>query len=308
MTERIVSRPYACTEFRAMASPCRIVSDDSDLVAAGIDLVRELESRWSRFLPDSEISGVNGSGGALCVVSPSTYRLLQLSQRARVLTAGRFNPLMSSRMDELGYSDRETSSAGGGAGRGDIGEWSACDDDIELFDDLRAVRLPGGVRFDPGGIGKGLAGDFVVERLTELGASTVQVELGGDVRLSGENWTGGQWSIGVQDPRDRSRQVASVSIAEGAVATSSVLSNTWTRAGKPMHHLIDPDVGLPCVTDLASVTVTASELWWAEIVAKVALMAGSTQSGQVIAGYGLSGLSVDGEGTVRSTEHVNGVA
>ena len=36
-------RPYGMVEFRAMASPCRIVTDDDEMALAGECIVRELE-------------------------------------------------------------------------------------------------------------------------------------------------------------------------------------------------------------------------------------------------------------------------
>ena len=56
---------------------------------------------------------------------------------------------------------------------------------IEVDDDAGTVRIPDGVGFDPGGIGKGLAADLVAEELVELGAAGVCVNVGGDVRVAG---------------------------------------------------------------------------------------------------------------------------
>src|SRR4029078_51858 len=48
-----------------------------------------------------------------------------------------------------------------------------------------AVRLPAGTGFDPGGIGKGLAADIVVDEIRADGADGVCVNPGGDVRVDG---------------------------------------------------------------------------------------------------------------------------
>ena len=56
--------------------------------------------------------------------------------------------------------------------------------DIEVSAD--AVRLPAGLGFDPGGIGKGLAADLVSDELVRAGADGVCVNLGGDLRVRGE--------------------------------------------------------------------------------------------------------------------------
>ncbi len=295
------SRPYGLVSFGAMASPCRIVTDNDELAAAGAQFVHGLEQRWSRFLPDSEISALNESSGSLCVVSDTTFRLVELAERARCRTHGAFNPLVLDRLEQLGYRSDGSLPGDLEAIHGPPSD-PVSQEPITLLAECHAVRLPADTRFDPGGIGKGLAGDLVVDHLIGLGATTIQVELGGDVRLYGENWTGGEWRVGVQDPRDRARSIAEVSVAAGAVATSSVVSATWQAGNHDMHHLLDTATGWPSETDLASVTATSSELWWAEVIAKVALMAGSRGAVAVMREFGASGLLVDRRGTVHAVD------
>ena len=61
------------------------------------------------------------------------------------------------------------------------------------------MTLPPGVGFDPGGIGKGLAADLVVDLLLDGGAAGACVDLGGDGRMAGEPPTGG-WRVGIGNP------------------------------------------------------------------------------------------------------------
>jgi len=49
-----------------------------------------------------------------------------------------------------------------------------------------------------------------------------------------------------------------------------------------------------------SVTTTSSELWWAEVVAKVAVLAGSHRAPGVMRQYGCSGVVLDRAGTLIS--------
>jgi FAD:protein FMN transferase len=274
------SRPYVVAEFRAMASPCRIIAENQELAAAGESFVHELERRWSRFIPTSEIGVLNRADGSLCIVSPETMHLVQRAEFARLATDGVFNPLVLNRLDAL-MADVDRVSL------------SVSDQPIDLFTELCGIRLPRGAGFDPGGIGKGLAGDFVIELLSDLGATTAQVELGGDVRVLGENWTGGDWAVNVTDAVNRTDVIATISVSEGAVATSSVLAHRWERNGQQVHHLIDPATGMPSATDLVSVTAVSSELWWAEVVAKVALMAGLRDAPAVMRRHGATGLLID---------------
>lgn len=287
-----------------MASPCRIVTDNDELASAGERLVHLLERRWSRFLPDSEVNAVNDASGHLVLVSDHTARLFERAEFARVATSGRFNPLMLDRLEQLGYGPDAVAPDADLGGpltlRAPVENRS-----IEVLRDVGGVRLPTGSRFDPGGIGKGLAGDVVLEHLRALGASTVQIELGGDVRVWGSNWTPGPWSVDVQDPRDRVGILTRLELAEGAIATSSVLGRRWTMGGRQLHHLIDPSTGQPSDTDVVSVTTTSSELWWAEVVAKVAVLAGSHRAPSVMRQYGCSGVVFDRVGRLVSVAAIN---
>jgi thiamine biosynthesis lipoprotein ApbE len=72
-----------------------------------------------------------------------------------------------------------------------------------------------------------------------------------------------------------------------------------------MHHLLDPSTGLPAATDLDTVTVVGRSLWFAEVVAKVALMAGSERARSVLEGFGMTGVLVSGSGECANYEVVS---
>jgi thiamine biosynthesis lipoprotein len=294
------TRPYGLVEFRAMASPCRIVADDLELAQEGERLVHDLERRWSRFVPDSEVSSLNRNAGNVCIVSAETLDLLERAEFARVRTNGLFNPFVLDRLDALGLGQAPTDDGSS------VGPLTAAPIDVDpilIMREASAVRLPPGYGFDPGGIGKGLTGDLVAEHLLSLGATTVQIELGGDVRLAGENWTGGRWVVTVRDPRDRSTPLTTVNVAEGGVATSSPLGRMWQVGGRPVHHLIDPRTGWPCDTELDFVTATSSELWWAEVVAKAALIIGPSHADDLMRELGTSGVVGYNNGALLSVLH-----
>jgi thiamine biosynthesis lipoprotein len=281
-----------------MASPCRIVADTEELALAGERMVHELESRWTRFRSTSEVSAVNRASGQFVVVSDLSARLFEVAELARVATGGRFNPLVLDRLERLGYGPQGSpiDQSASTLGRHE----PVANQAIDVLRDVGAVRLPAGSRFDPGGIGKGLAGDVVLEHLRSLGARSVQIELGGDVRVWGDNWTDQPWLVDVQDPRHRSGILTRLELVEGAIATSSVLGHTWMVGGRRLHHLIDPSTGHPADTDVVSVTTTSSELWWAEVVAKVAVLAGSLRAPAVMEQLGCSGVVLDRNGNLVS--------
>ena len=135
------------------------------------------------------------------------------------------------------------------------------------------MRLPFGVGFDPGGIGKGLAADLVAGELLAHGAAGACVNIGGDLRVTGEPPHGGAWRVAIDSPLTET-PLALVELAEGGVATSSRLKRRWQgHDGTTRHHLIDPLTGTSAHTIVLTASVVASDAWRAEVLAKAAFLA-----------------------------------
>ena len=266
------------------------IGGPADLPTRISRLVADLERRWSRFTGASEVSTLNRSAGRVTVVSEETYLLVSSAATAHELTGGRFHPLMLEQLEALGYRHRweEAIAVPTGAPVG-----PAVAEPIQLYPEASAVRLPAGSRFDPGGIGKGLAVDLAIEACIAEGATTASVELGGDLRVHGQPWFGPSWRIPVADPFDDESDIGAFTPTEGAVTTSSTLRRAWAGPGPTrLHHLLDPATGHPGRTDLVAVTTCSRRAWWAEVAAKVALLAGSGSMGGVLAELDTPGIGV----------------
>lgn len=263
-----------------------------DLADRAAERVADLEARWSRFLPDSEVSRLNASPGVPVVVSPDTFALVERAVDAWGVTAGLFDPTVLAALEAAGY-DRSFDRYAPREPRPSTGPAPGCAG-LHLDPIVGSVALPRGVRLDPGGIGKGLAADLVATELVSAGAAGALVDLGGDVRVTGRAPDPAGWVVAVEDPFAPERDLARAALADGAVATSSRLLRVW--AGGRAHHLVDPRTGLPSTSDLVAVSVVAGEAWWAEVLAKAALLAGSAGAAGVIDAGGATGLLVDAAG------------
>ena len=266
--------------------------------------LRQLEAQWTRFSSDSELSRLNESAGHPVMVSPDTYRLIELAVTAWERTNGRYDPTLLHTLTALGYdrsfSDIEhPSPATRTPPSGSVAS-------IDLNPGLNAVTLPAGTAIDPGGIGKGLAADLLVEELLARGAHGAMVNLGGDIRVAGTPPDGATgWSISVADPFDPDRELLRLDIDGGAVASSSRLRRQWTNTdGDTLHHIIDPDTLQPIDNDVAAVTVVAGEAWWAEALTKAVFTAGVADGlGQLL---NASGVIVDGDGNHHASADLQG--
>jgi FAD:protein FMN transferase len=294
--------PVNSVEFAAMGTACRIVlgGGAEGLVEGARAKVEDLERRWSRFRPDSEISQLNRHPDQLTIVSQPTFQLLSHAQTAREATGNRFNPLLLDQMEAIGYR-QSWLECGADQNHLDANE-DRCQpgsvEPIELMPAIRGVRLPTGSRFDPGGIGKGLAADLVTDWCVAHGATTVCVDLGGDIRVHGQPWYGPDWRIGVEHPDNAAGEVASFTPASGAVTTSTTLRRSWPGRSRPLHHLLDPATGQPVDSDLVSVTTCSSLAWWAEVAAKAALVSGSAGAADLLRQLDAPGIAITRDGRI----------
>ena len=248
-----------------------------DLARTAID---HLEGRWSRFLPDSDISRLNHAAGSTVHIDPATVVLLRAMLDGWRATAGAFDPTLLVPLVGLGYAaswndpTAVTSLPHGALWRCDL-------DDLRVDEGRDVAAAPRGMCLDAGGIGKGLAADMVVGHLIDSGAHGASVSIGGDVAVRGRAPQPDGWLIGIADPLisgDTDIEVGQLMIVEGGVATSGTLSRRWKGAdGKSVHHLLDPATGRPTrhAGEIVAVTVIAGSAAWAEVWTKAVMVRGT---------------------------------
>jgi thiamine biosynthesis lipoprotein len=285
--------------FRAMGCDVQVVIDGPrHLLRLARDRVEELERRWSRFRPGSEISRLNLLAGSPVQVSPVTLGLVRRAVQGARVTGGRYDPTVLGDVLRAGYDRSFEQLAGHDPGAGSsLGRGWA---EIVVDPAGPAITLPAGVGLDPGGIGKGYAADLLVAELRAAGAAGVCVNLGGDLRVDGHPPGGGSWVVAIEHPL-RPGPAATVTVDRGAVATSSRMRRAWGPAANRRHHLIDPATGRPAASGLAAVTVLAAEGWQAEVLAKAAFLGGLGQGPALLAAVGADGLLVDDHGGLHRT-------
>ena len=247
--------------FHAMGTEMELLVDADDAVdamnAAEAEFHR-LEALLSRFRDDSELSQLNRDGSI--DAGPDLLRVVKLALAARNRTGGRFDPTVHDALVAAGYDrsfddiDPENTVGCGPAAVAGGGV---------SVDGVRIVLDPG-VRIDLGGIGKGYAAERAAELLALAGQCLVNA--GGDIATRG-----GSWPVGVETAGG----ALTLELAGAALATSGRDRRRWRRAGRELHHLIDPRTGEPAETDLLRVTVVAPDAVEAEVAAKALFLAGA---------------------------------
>ncbi len=247
--------------------------------------------QFSRFEHDSELSRLNRDPRSTVPVSPVMATLLQAIRTASDATGGLVDGTLAGEIEAAGYTR-------------DLGEPIPLDVALAAaperrparprlvpgFTVLRAgglhlVRRPPGLRFDSGGLAKGLFADLIAERMS----GSYAVDCGGDLRFGGE-----PRRLEVTDPFGGPvRHVFEV--GDGAVATSGIGKRSWLvdgaddtaggrasgrglpatrapRARVAAHHLLDPATGRPAFTGVVQATALAPTALEAEWRAKAAVL------------------------------------
>jgi thiamine biosynthesis lipoprotein len=316
---------WAERHFRAMGSVAHVVvlgGGEESLDWAEME-ARRLEARWSRFRTDSDVARCTRDAGVRpTCVARETYELVERAISAWRATSGRFDPTVLDALVAAGYDETfavvrarpqvRTIVRSAPPGRDAIDV--PMDDrrdrratpspgcaEIELDPQRVTVALPAGVGLDLGGLGKGAAADHLSEGLVARGATGACVAMGGDVRASGAAPSDEPWPIPVLDPFDASRALLTVPLLDAAVVTSTRLIRRWVHEGVWQHHLIDPATGRPANRGVAAVIVRAHSAWWAESLAKAALVAGVSGGLRLLREHDVDGWVIADDGLIHAT-------
>jgi thiamine biosynthesis lipoprotein len=122
-----------------------------------------------------------------------------------------------------------------------------------------------GMGLDFGGFGKEYAADRAMAVLHATGQRHGYVNLGGDIRVLGPRADGSAWRFGIQHPRQPEATIASVELAEGALATSGDYERYFDLDGQRYCHILNAHTGQPVrywrsVSVLAPMCIAAGAL------------------------------------------------
>lgn len=284
-----------------MASPneLQIWHDDESrartLADSAIADVRRIEAKYSRYRDDSVTARINRAAGATAVaIDDETYALLGYADRCHRLSGGRFDITSGvlRRAWDFRRSPARLPNPAEIAAATALIDWSC----VEWS--RHSVRLPRrGMEIDFGGIGKEYAADRMATICHEGGAMHALANLGGDVRAAGPQRDGSPWRVGISHPRQADAVMATVEIANGAVATSGDYQRFFDAGGRRYCHIIDARSGLP-VTGWQSVSVIAPLCVLAGSCATIAMLF-EGEAEAFLAREGVAYLAVDSNGVLH---------
>jgi thiamine biosynthesis lipoprotein len=265
--------------------------------------VHGLEQLLSRFRRDSDISRINHAPGSWVEVTADTLEILRIAQERFHQTHGFFNPFLGQVLEVLGYERTFEEAVRAARSRPWRDTRFVAPVRSPLHIDTRRSRvlIESGYQLDLGGIAKGWIIEQAARVLRAHGIENYVCNGGGDLVCHGTD-DGRPWTVGITNPFDPSQSLFNLDVINLAVATSGTYVRTWRLGDTLVHHLIDPFEGKPVETDVVSCTVLHRSLVQAEVLAKVALILGSSEGAAWLSRQSISGfvmVRTDGE-VIRS--------
>jgi len=249
-----------------------------------VEPVRELfdtrDRRFSRFLPNSELSRVNATPSGVTLVSEELASMLDLALGAARATGGLVTPAVGGALLAAGYDRDFASLPLDGDAVEPVGVPSL--ESLSLRGRMLLRAAP--VVLDLNGVVKGKTVD---DALALAGRGWISA--GGDIA------TVVPLAVGLPGG-------GAITLDGGGLATSSLTVRSWLRGGVRRHHLIDPATGEPARTPWRDVSVAAQTCVAADVAAKAALLLGPAGPSWLDR-RGLPGRFVDGRGAVHLNEH-----
>ena len=277
---------------------CILVGADEKVCDSIYLLAQELENKWSRFIPDSELMLLNNNPDEMHEVSDATLRLVNEMKLGFEITNGIYDANVLGEMLDLGFArsrinpEKLTTWTHRTSGIADI-------TDVQVDLASKSVSIPSGVALDAGGIGKGLAADLMSDYAMQLGAMGVAVFAGGDVAVKGMAKDAAGWKVEISDPSDSTKFISSVALSRGGLATSS--PQGWITGNS--HHIIDPRTHRNSESDVLQATVIAQNASQAEVLAKMCIILGTQEGVDRIDSLGAAALIVDDKNQVHTSKN-----
>jgi thiamine biosynthesis lipoprotein len=283
-----------------------LVFTSGDASGRGAERVRDVfeavEGRFSRFLPASELSQLNASGRGRVTISSEMAALLTECMHYYRITGGVFDPSLLRALEAAGYHQSfERIRADSEVPAEALARERTCFARVRLHSGKAAeVDMPPGMALDFGGIAKGFAVDQAAKALPDVPAFLI--DAGGDILARGSGPGGDGWLVSVASPFDDEAEVDRIRLRNEAVATSTTARRRWRRAGRWLHHIIDPATGKPAAGDIVAVTVRAPTATEADVFAKTALLMGVRRGRAFLEKQRAHGLFILTNGSVVASE------
>lgn len=250
---------------------------------------------WSRFIPNNELDQINQLPiGKSLTINASLYDCLKKANDFYEQTKGFFSPYLKNQLEKHGYNQSFPFNP--------VESYKERLDlivkDPLLFLGNQQIYKTSNQPIDLGGFAKGYAVEQIKKWLKIHGFSYGIVDGGGDMAM----WSDGEkeWYIGIADPFDR-KNMGSIKIQNGAIATSNRVYRSWIFQHKERHHILNGQTGKVAETNIIQATVITDSLYKSEVAAKLCFLMNEQQLNEwlVNSGWRVARFMVDQDETTK---------
>lgn len=135
-----------------------------------------------------------------------------------------------------------------------------------------------GTEIDLGGIAKGYIADKLLSFFKEKNVTDGIINLGGNVIVFGNK----EKSVGIAKPFSENEIVAKVKLKNKSIVTSGTYERFIDIDGKIYHHILDPETGYSCETDLNSATVIGDTSLDLDALSTICILLGKEKATKLI--------------------------
>jgi thiamine biosynthesis lipoprotein len=146
-------------------------------------------------------------------------------------------------------------------------------------------KLDSLVQLNFNAIAKGYLVDIIGNYLTVQGVDDYLVEVGGEMRLKGQNAEGVSWKVGINTPllgAKSSDFFKVLELEDIALATSGNYQDFYSIEGKLVGHTLDPRDGKPVMSILKSASILHKKCAVADAYATAAMVLGLEESRKIV--------------------------
>jgi len=160
---------------------------------------------------------------------------------------------------------------------------------LQIDEARSAISKTTDIALDFSSIAKGYGVDQVADWFVSMGVPDFLVEVGGEMRLAGQNPGGHDWRIAIEQPDAILGSVAAaITLTNEGLATSGDYCNYFEVDNKRYSHTIDPRTGYPITHDLVSVSVVHRRTMLADAWATAFMVLGAEAAMDVALERGLA--------------------
>lgn len=252
----------------------KVVADaatDAGALTAAVEAeLASLVGLFSHWDARSELSRFNAAPAGVWAVSHPFWTLVDECMDLAGDTRGAVDPTLGALVDLWGFGppgprgaeapipdDAEIEAALAVSGR-----WK-----LRFNREARAMIQPGGLKLDLSAMAKGHAVDRLSAVLTQAGATSHLVEIGGELKGQGVKPDLQPWWVDIEAAPGETFAPSRVALCGLAVATSGDYRRVFTHDGVAYSHTLNPENGRPIDNGVVSATVLHERALYADAYA-----------------------------------------